>query len=245
LLPNGRPSSLAIVEGANIFFTKEARQKIVDSGVVVIKDSSANKAGVSCSSYEIIACLTILPEEFSEIKDIYVKQVLDIIRRNADQEAKLLFREWLKNKNETDLVKLSYEISAEINQAKDILLDKLNDLSDEDLSASKYTFVLLKHCPSILVEKYKDRILNRLPRAHKIAILSAHMASHVIYREGLNWLESMHPDQIFKVALDYIEAERNIEKMIAELKTSGLSFKEEIVDVLRAAGAKHLASSRM
>lgn len=245
LLPNGRPSSLAIVEGANIFFTKEARQKIVDSGVVVIKDSSANKAGVSCSSYEIIACLTILPEEFSEIKDIYVKQVLDIIRRNADQEAKLLFREWLKNKNETDLVKLSYEISAEINQAKDILLDKLNDLSDEDLSASKYTFVLLKHCPSILVEKYKDRILNRLPRAHKIAILSAHMASHVIYREGLNWLESMHQDQIFKVALDYIEAERNIEKMIAELKTSGLSFKDEIVDVLRAAGAKHLASSRM
>ena len=27
-----------------------------------------------------------------------LKQVLDIIRRNADLEAKLLFREWLKNK---------------------------------------------------------------------------------------------------------------------------------------------------
>lgn len=245
LLPNGKPSSLAIVEGANIFFTKEARQKIVDSGVVVIKDSSANKSGVSCSSYEIIACLTISPEEFSEIKDIYVKQVLDIIRRNADQEAKLLFREWLKNKNDTDLVKLSYEISTEINQAKDILLDKLNKLSDDELFAGKFTFVLLKHCPLVLVEKYKDRILNRLPRAHKIAILSAHMASHVIYREGLNWLESMHPEQIFKVALDYMEAERNIEKMVAELKDSSLSFKDEIADVLRAAGAKHLASSRM
>ncbi|APJ02922.1 NAD-glutamate dehydrogenase domain-containing protein [Silvanigrella aquatica] len=245
LMPNGKPSSLAIVEGANIFFTKEARQKIVDSGVIVIKDSSANKAGVSCSSYEIIACLTIMPEEFAEIKDIYVGQVLNIIRRNADLEAKLLFREWLKNKNETDLVKLSYEISTEINQAKDILLDKLNKLSDAELSASKFTFVLLKHCPNVLVEKYKDRILNLLPRAHKIAILSAHMASHVIYREGLNWLESMHPDQIFKVALDYMEVERNIEKMIAELQESSLSFKDEIVDVLRAAGAKHLASSRI
>ena len=244
LLPNGRPSSLAIVEGANIFFTKEARQKIVDSGVVVIKDSSANKAGVSCSSYEIIACLTILPEEFAEIKDIYVKQVLDIIRRNADLEAKLLFREWLKNKNDTDLVKLSYEISAEINQAKDILLNKLNELSDEELSAGKFTFVLMKHCPKVLVEKYKDRILNRLPRAHKIAILSAHMASHVIYREGLNWLESMETEQIFKVALDYIEAERNIEKMVAELQQSNLSFKDEIVEVLKVAGAKYLASSK-
>lgn len=245
LLPNGSPSSLAIVEGANIFFTKEARQKIVDSGVVVIKDSSANKAGVSCSSYEIIACLTISPEEFAEIKSIYVTQVLEIIRRNADQEAKLLFREWLKNKNGTDLVKLSYEISTEINQAKDILLDKLNKLNDEELSASKFNFILLKHCPSILVEKFKDRILNRLPRAHKIAILSAHMASHVIYREGLNWLESMHPDQIFKIALDYMAAERNIEKMVAELKNSSISFKDEIVDVLVTAGAKHLAANRM
>ncbi len=245
LLANGRPSSLAIVEGANIFFTKEARQKIVDSGVVVIKDSSANKSGVSCSSYEIIACLTISPEEFSEIKDIFVRQVLDIIRHNADHEAKLLFREWLKNKNDTDLVKLSYEISTEINQAKDILLDKLNKLNDEELSAGKFSFVLFKHCPNILVDKYKDRILNRLPRAHKIAILSAHMASHVIYREGLNWLESMHPDQIFKVALDYMDAERNIEKMVAELKESCLSFKDEIADVLRAAGAKHLSSNRM
>jgi glutamate dehydrogenase len=244
-LPSGRPSSLAIVEGANIFFTKEARQKIVDCGVVVIKDSSANKAGVSCSSYEIIACLTILPEEFAEIKDIYVKQVLQIIRHNADQEAKLLFREWLKNKNNTDLVKLSYEISTEINQAKDILLDKLNQLKDEELVVDKFNFVLFKHCPPILVEKYKDRILNRLPRAHKIAILSAHMASHVIYREGLNWLESMHPDQIFKVALDYIEAERDIEKMVAELANSSISFKNEIMEVLKASGAKHLASSRM
>jgi glutamate dehydrogenase len=242
LLLTGRPSSLAIVEGANIFFTKEARQKIVDNGVVIIKDSSANKAGVSCSSYEIIACLTLDPEEFAQIKDRYVKQVLEIIRRNADLEAKLLFSEWQKNKINTDLVKLSYEISNEINQAKDILLDKLNELSDQELSAGKYTFVLFKHCPAVLVEKYKERILNRLPRAHKIAILSAHMASHVIYREGLNWLESMQPEQIFKIALDYIEAERSVEKMITELKESSLFHKKEIVDVLKTTGAKYFAS---
>lgn len=245
LLPNGKPSSLAIVEGANIFFTKEARQHLVDSGAVVIKDSSANKAGVSCSSYEIIACLTILPEEFAQIKDIYVSQVLDIIRRNADNEAKLLFRSWQKNPTQTDLVHLSYDISAEINQAKDILLEKLNQLSDADLSSSKYTFVLLKHCPQILVEKYKDRILEKLPRAHKIAILSAHMASHLIYKEGLHWLGSLHADQIFKIALEYIEAERRIEKMISEIEKSNLDFKDEISAVLRSAGAKHLASLKL
>ncbi|MES2614442.1 MAG: NAD-glutamate dehydrogenase domain-containing protein [Bdellovibrionota bacterium] len=242
LLPNGKPSAMAIVEGANIFFTKEARQKLVDSGVIVIKDSSANKAGVSCSSYEIIACLTISPNEFSEIKDVYVKQVLGIIRDNADKEAKLLFREWLRNKLSTDLVKLSYEVSAEINFAKDILLEKLNTLSDAQLEESKFKYVLFKHCPSILVEKYKERILTRLPRAHKIAILSAHMASHLVYKEGLNWLDSMHPDQIFKIALDYMDAERTVEKMVKEIEVSGLSFKNEISEILRYAGAKHLAS---
>lgn len=245
LLPNGKPSSLAIIEGANIFFTKEARQKLVSSGVVVIKDSSANKAGVSCSSYEIIACLTILPQEFAEIKDTYVKQVLDIIRGNADKEAKLLFHEWQKNKAETDLVKLSYEISFEINCAKDILLEKINSLSDAELNSNKLTYVLLKHCPQVLVDKYCERILERLPRVHKIAILSASMASHLIYREGLNWLESMHPDQVFQVALDYMEAERRVEKMVAELAQSSLTYKDEIASVLHVAGAKYLSSRRV
>ncbi len=245
LLPNGKPSSLAIVEGANIYFTKEARQKLVDSGVIVIKDSSANKAGVSCSSYEIIACLTISPEEFVEIKDIYVKQVLDIIRKNADKEAKLLFREWKKNKSTTDLVRLSFEVSAEINFAKDILLEKLNALNDIELSDSKFKYVLFKHCPEILVEKYQDRIINLLPRAHKIAILSAYMASQLIYKEGLNWLDSMHPDQVFKIALDYMEAERTVEKILVEIEKSSLSFKTQISEVLKNAGAKYLASHEL
>ena len=242
LLPNGKPSSLAIIEGANIFFTKEARQKLVDAGAIVIKDSSANKAGVSCSSYEIIACLTLSPEEFSQIKDIYVHQVLNIIRDNANKEAKLLFKEWLRNKLSTDLVKLSYEVSAEINFAKDILLEKLNTLSDEQLNEGKYKYVLFKHCPAILVEKYQDRIVELLPRAHKIAIISAYMASHLVYKEGLDWLESMHPDQIFKIALDYMKSERSIEKMVEQVEESSLAFKTEIAEILRVAGAKYLAS---
>ena len=172
-----------------------------------------------------------------------MKQVLSIIRENADKEAKLLFREWLRNKLNTDLVKLSYDVSAEINFAKDILLEKLNTLNDTELSDSKYKYVLFKHCPAILVEKYQDRILTLLPRAHKIAILSAYMASHLVYREGLNWLDAMHPDQIFKIALDYMEAERTVEKMVVQIEESALSFKGEIAEILRYAGAKHLASN--
>lgn len=243
LLFDGKPSSLAIVEGANIFFTPEARQHLVASGVIDIKDSSANKAGVSCSSYEIIACLTLKPEEFAQIKDQYVAEVLTIIRTNADREAKLLFREWAKAKSETNLVKLSYEISAEINSAKDILREKLEALSDAQLNAKEFIYVLFKHCPAILVEKYEDRILNLLPRAHKIAILSAYMASHVIYKEGLHWLDHIDTNQILNVVLKYIVAEKNLEKMILEVEASQMKNKNDIIAILRASGAKYLAMS--
>jgi glutamate dehydrogenase len=244
LKTDGRPSSLAIIEGANIFFTPEARMKIMESGVVVIKDSSANKAGVICSSYEIIACLTLSPEEFASIKSVYVQQVIETLREKADNEAKLMFREWQKRHNETNLVDLSYEVSKEINIAKDVVREKLNRLSDNELNSDKFMFILCQHCPQILVEKFKNRISERLPRAHKIAIISAYMASHLVYKEGLNWLESMDADQVFRIALDYIDAEQTVENMVSEISASSLSYKDKIVGVLRGAGAKHLASSQ-
>lgn len=241
LKPDGSPSALAIVEGANIFFTTEARKKLVESGVVVIKDSSANKAGVICSSFEIIACLTISADEFAKIKPTYVTQVVETLRQKADNEAKLLFTEWRKRGAETNLVSLSYEISAEINQAKDIMRERLDALSDRELENDRYTSILYRHCPSILVEEYRERIVERLPRAHKIAIMSAYMASHLIYKEGLRWLGTMDPDKVFKIALEYMQAERTVEQMIVDVSASQLNNKESIIAILRGAGAKHIA----
>jgi glutamate dehydrogenase len=50
----GKPSSPLIVEGANLFITSDARKALFEeAGVVIVKDSSANKGGVITSSYEI------------------------------------------------------------------------------------------------------------------------------------------------------------------------------------------------
>ena len=245
LKADGTPSALAIVEGANIFFSTEARNKLVESGVVVIKDSSANKAGVICSSYEIVACLTLSPEEFAAIKPTYVTQVVQILREKADNEAKLLFREWQLRSSETNLVDLSYEVSAEINKAKDLTRERLNRLSDDELSSEKFNFILYQHCPQILVEKYRDRIISRLPRTHKIAIMSAYMASHLIYKEGLNWLDSLDSDQAFRIALEYIDAEQTVDRLILDVAGSTLPDKEKLIAILKGAGAKELAESRL
>jgi glutamate dehydrogenase len=65
----GKPSSPLIVEGANLFITSDARKALFEeTGVVIVKDSSANKGGVITSSYEIcgtcqVLCVRHLPCE--------------------------------------------------------------------------------------------------------------------------------------------------------------------------------------
>ena len=73
----GKPTSGLIVEGANLFITAEARQKLFEeAGVTVVKDSSANKAGVICSSYEICAAMLLSEQEFldnkEEVRKVYI-----------------------------------------------------------------------------------------------------------------------------------------------------------------------------
>ena len=47
----GKPSSKGIIEGANLYLTQKARRTLEKLGVLIIKDSSANKTGVICSSF--------------------------------------------------------------------------------------------------------------------------------------------------------------------------------------------------
>ena len=55
-----------IVEGANLFFTQEARLKLEAAGCVLYKDASANKGGVTSSSLEVLAALALNDDEFSQ-----------------------------------------------------------------------------------------------------------------------------------------------------------------------------------
>ena len=54
---------------ANLFTTPEARDRLFkEAGVVFVKDSSANKCGVICSSFEIISSMLMTTDEFVESK---------------------------------------------------------------------------------------------------------------------------------------------------------------------------------
>lgn len=48
-----------VVEGANLFLTQDARIVLEKSGMILFKDASANKGGVTSSSLEVIALLRL------------------------------------------------------------------------------------------------------------------------------------------------------------------------------------------
>ena len=236
---DGKPTMRAVVEGANIYFTESARTELQSHGVLMIKDSSANKTGVICSSYEIIASLTMSPEEFAEIKEKYVEEVIIILRNKADAEAKLLFRELSKN-NQKTLVELSLEMSREVNALTDILLDQFEKDPESVIKDPLYEDIILRHCPRVLVAKYKDRIMSRLPSAHLVAIAASFVASYVVYREGLAWLKTI-PEVHWSLAMKtYMEKDRMAHDLRTQLDGVEVESLEPLQEIISRSAARDL-----
>ena len=189
------PNCKGVVEGANIFFSQSARDELQSKGILFIKDSSANKTGVICSSYEVIASLILSKEDYLGIKDNYIQEVLEILQEKANKEASLLFSSFQESKSSETLVSLSQRISREINDLTDILLDRL--IVDQDKVLQDPLFQrIISHCPAVLERNFPGKILQNLPASHKIAIIASHVASYIVYSEGLNWLNSQERAQI-------------------------------------------------
>ncbi|CAD6569984.1 MAG: NAD-dependent glutamate dehydrogenase [Tremellales sp. Tagirdzhanova-0007] len=63
----GKPNFKYVVEGANLFFTQQARLYLEKKGVELFKDSSTNKGGVTSSSLEVLAGLGLSDAEYLEL----------------------------------------------------------------------------------------------------------------------------------------------------------------------------------
>ncbi len=180
----GVPTARAIVEGANLYLTPGARRFLEQLGVLVLKDSSCNKGGVICSSFEVLAGLCLTSDEFVEHKEAYVKQVLEVIRIAALNEATLMLS--THRKTGGFLTDISEKISEQINLYKDQLLTFLEGEELPDNFDHPFMKSLLSYCPPLLRERYQQRILE-LPSIHKKAIISCFLASRLVYRRGVEW----------------------------------------------------------
>jgi len=239
-LPDGSPSASLIVEAANIFTTPEARTEFAKRGISIVKDSSANKAGVSCSSYEIVSSMLLSKEEFMAVKTELVEDVLTKLRESARVEAELLFREY-RNNPSFPMVHYSQEISGAINRATDAVVEALKkdyDLIDDETRLR----LLTESLPKKLVEVAGDR-LEELPKMYMISMMGAKLGSKMVYKEGLEYINSMSDESLIGLATKYVRYDDLLHEIISEVDGSQLKNGESIMKILKAAGVKSVISS--
>ncbi|MBP2673883.1 MAG: glutamate dehydrogenase [Deltaproteobacteria bacterium] len=180
---DGSPSARVIVEGANSFFTPEARTRLQEKGAVILRDASANKCGVISSSYEIIANLLMTEREFLAHKEEYVRDVLAILEKRAGDEAEEIFRRRREDPKRM-CTEISDAISAEINEQYARLFEYFLARPGLPLSLP-FRRALMSHLPALLRghARYRRRV-SRLPAKYLCAILAAEIATATVYRGG-------------------------------------------------------------
>lgn len=195
----GKPYWKFITEGANLFITQEARLRLEEKGVVLVKDASANKGGVTSSSYEVFSSLTLDDKQYDEYMKItdkniekdpskessmkfrrtYIDQIIEKIKHNAHMEYEAMWRE-----NQRTKVPMSV--------LSDVLSNKINELTDSLRESSLYEdehvwrYAIKNHCPAVLVKELGiETILKRVPMNYLRAIFATNLAAHYIYENGL------------------------------------------------------------
>ena len=185
----GQPTSSLIVEGANLYMTGGVRKELEKLGVLIIKDSSANKTGVICSSFEVLAGLAMGDELFVEYKDILVKEILERLTSLAAKEADLLLR--THEKTGAPLTEISQKISDRINQFTTQLTNYLESVDLSRDPSDPLVNCFLNYCLPTLRTKFRDKLLLEIPDTHKKACIACHIASELVYKKGLHWFPSI------------------------------------------------------
>jgi len=206
---DGNPKFKYIVEGANLFITEDARAVLEDAGVILFKDASTNKGGVTSSSMEVLAALCMSDEEHNEhmcgtpdnlpaFYKTYAQEVIEVVEDNARQEFHALLNEHTKNGGH--LAKLTDRLSMKINDIN-IACQRSNLVNDEKLKRA----ILKKALPKTLQDLLGlETIMGRLPEDYIRAVLGYYVASKYIYKVGLEgnefqfyeYMKSMDEDNL-------------------------------------------------
>ena len=187
---SGKPKFRVIIEGANLFITEEARLRLEEKGVILIKDASTNKGGVTSSSLEVLASLALTDEQYDEhmvvregklppFRKAYIEETLRRVRENARDEFELLWREHAKK--HTPFTLLTNQVSRKINDITDAVV--ASTLADNPNLRDR---ILRQYIPAVLLELVGlEELLRRVPANYLRAIVGTAVATGFIYHHGL------------------------------------------------------------
>jgi glutamate dehydrogenase len=235
LTPDGRPSSPIIVEGANLFLTPVARAELFKAGCLIFKDSSANKCGVICSSYEIGASMLLDEQSFLAIKAEFVEQVLEKLRELARAEAELLMAEGRRHPS-VPLTELSTTLSKVINDAADAIRASMERWSPADRDLAHQ--VVREHLPRKLQETVGERLWTGIPQAYLDWMVAKRLASGIVYREGTSFLQGIAPEAVASLSLRYLRKRDETRRLVEGLRQSDAPGAARAAELLARAGTR-------
>ena len=213
--------------------TPDARTRLSERGTLIIKDSSANKCGVICSSFEILASMLLTEREFLQIKQVFIDQVLDRLRGLARREGQLLMR-LHRHYPPIPLPSLSERLSRVMIRTADAIEAATDLLQQDDIDLIRQ--LVVDHLPPVLVETAGDRLWTHTPRTYLRWIMAKSLAARIVYREGFESLESMPAGAIAVLATRYLRLELERTQLIEEVDKSSLPNRTRIAKLLGDAG---------
>ncbi|CCW67792.1 unnamed protein product [Phytomonas sp. Hart1] len=180
-----------IVDGANLFISQDARLALERCGVVLIKDASTNKGGVTSSSLEVLAGLSLSDEEHSKhmcMKDEsnppvfykrYVEEVIARVDENAEKEFNAIWSEWKKDTSKSRIL-ISDALSS-----KNVKI-RANMLKSDIFEDKKLVrYLMMEYAPKTLLQLVPiDKMLQRVPEGYQHAICAVWLASNYVYKNG-------------------------------------------------------------
>ncbi|KAM0790282.1 hypothetical protein ACM66B_005584 [Microbotryomycetes sp. NB124-2] len=188
------PNFKYIVEGANLFITQSARLQLEKKGVILFRDSSANKGGVTSSSLEVLAGMALSDDRFMELmtsvgrdadsySDFYLSYAREIqasIVANGRFEFDCIWAEHQRTGRPYTL------ISDDLSQS---LIKLQNELEASSLfdDVELRRAVMSRAIPKTLLDEVGlDAILQRLPPAYCHSVFAAFLASRFTYQYGIS-----------------------------------------------------------
>ncbi len=184
-----------ITEGANVFFDDTARETIArESKIIQMRDSSANKGGVTSSSISEVLAAFLLGDNYEKVmvkdpkaKAEIIRAVFELVERNAIAETKMLLA--LHAKTGTPLYRLSVQTSEQLYALQDKLYAQLNViLKHKEI----VTAVLNAYVPGALMSRVGvEKALRTLSQpdlcAYRDAVLTKKLAAMAVYRYAAEW----------------------------------------------------------
>ena len=127
-------------------------------------------------------------------------------------------------------------MSRTILRAADAVTAGIRDLGIA--GADRVRYLAAQHFPAVLVEDAGDKLFTCLPPGYIDSAVATVLASRIVYREGLTYLEEMPAAEIVDLALAYLRADVAVARLALQLDASDLPDRARIAQLLREGGTR-------